>query len=1681
MKRTKTVCFLLVLVTLLTTIAPSVAFAADGARESTAVSGYAYDTADRVNLSGVADINTLSALPASGEYKITDAEGLMMLASLVNGSGSTAPLKGVTVYLAKDIDMTDKAWVPIALFCGTFDGQGYQIQNLRMFETDVATVSLFAAVQGAVIKNLILDESCYFYDNGTSSAALAAPLVGKMINDSALTTADGYANVIKNIRSDANVYSQYGTASGLIGSAPGAASVALIQNCTNNGSVSADNRMAAGILGRNTTYDGTVGNISVQSCVNNGSIYGESKASGIVTDITGSSTEAKKLEINGCINYGAVSASTASGYAGAILCTVRYIYQYVGNCQNYGNISAYQSYGIWGEYVSDNGVSTDIISQNFTDNADYTLRPELIGYQVENMEGNTDTEHQSIRFIASIDSLGYSAVGFRVEVKETGALGDTVKTYERDCEYVYESLSGMDDGTKIDYTAEEYRPGGYLFAIVIEDIPASEGRLSFDVTPYCIKDGNKAYGASASCNHIIGDLEEFDDETWETENMKNLTNGSWFDSFKTLSSDWTVTTKEASDRISVTDKDETLYIENPESAGSKYEVFVKRETSNSENFEAEFKLKIDYYGGDNGIYLNYNGKRLVIYLFESKLRIGSGSKPDSHLVYTDIGYDWHTYRVVVNDNVASLWLDGMFMTTALVETWGSVSGTPTMAFFNYAINEYNPAKMQIEYASYTNLASDDLTITSPTARETVGTGNTDVIVTSALSSTLVASGIDVEFYLNGISAGKVTAASSVSMTFAALTPGVYSVYTKCGDKTSAERIFAVAASVDEGTNVVYSSTENLQSSYVLKYTVDGDGTVTAGDGLSRLNLHYADSKLTYVTSNGDQTIDAGNGDYIAVVDGGAAWLYRDGKMITSFILPYDSTCTNTVATEGSISNLTVEAHNATLFAKDFSNSASYNADPGYIPYEYALEFEYTAGREASVNFTDGAYLLSLKFASDGTVSGLVAPQKMAYVETLFTAQGSNLYRVYVSLGIAQIYVNNVWVKSLRLPDSIAARNLSVSGTGIGMLQFRESNDLFFYEGTPSDSDWDNYFDADIVNGVKKEDYHLLKTYSQNTTVSATVDLSAVTSGEFSLVTRYGLRTSTDESAIGKALYAGYADGCYHIRVNSTVLASTSANISGAVTLTLAVDGSAVTLSCNGTAVLSAILTGGVLNGWGNAGYYDTTDSAVLTSFAYEGDGNALSNTTTHYVANDHTVGIIEYEETVYVYGEKTILTFDADDDEAYTSTTLQSYNSYNTIVLESGKTLMVVRKRNASGGLCYYAYLSSDGGVTYEEGPFRVQEDFNPYRFTMNGKVMQAESGRVFFVSGETEDENIGMLWIYYSDDEGRTWQKSSSVFKQSTTGLNLQEGMIVELGNGKFRMYARNDCGFLYYSDSADNGETWSMKLCPSNFASVVSAFNVVKDKSTGAIYLAWEYNNTNDNIVVQYPRSRVGLAVSYDNAETWYYVGDIDEQEQLSYGTWVHMNIGVFTTGNDVYVTVAKKLDSDIWYNYMVRIAKDSIVPMVRFNEIHALRKPSDTNTLAEQYDMRATLVISSDGKQIYASGDFYSGDGDKSAICADAVASLLGGTLTTVDGNSVITIGAQQYTFDAGKITLDTLIETFGFAKGVSDTGAVILTRILNVSDWNRLAVHAGLQMVADGLVLYTDANGAPNAGRGDVVTW
>lgn len=1161
----------------------------------------------------------------------------------------------------------------------------------------------------------------------------------------------------------------------------------------------------------------------------------------------------------------------------------------------------------------------------------------------------------------------------------------------------------------------------------------------------------------------------FEPLTDDTKYDGSKVNGTWFDSFKNnTNSNW-------ASRVNgkMTFSNGQMHVTSSSSSDT---VEAFRSVFSSDHFEAEARIKVDDYGTSNAFYIAMNGKRAIVYLLESKIRIGidreDENEPRAEFVYVDVGYDWHTYKFCGHNGLVDLYMDGVLLKTFKMQASGSASG---IAFYASAAFEHTPTTMHVEYASYTVLSNSALTITSPKGGATVGTGVSNVGVTAKVSSSLVSQNETVSFYLNGIFAGSVKSNAPVpSVMLKDLAPGVYTVYAKCGDTVSSECVFYIKDEADaEGAEPVYSTSSKLQSGYVLKFKLNGNGALQAGDGYYPLKLSFSNGKLTYKTLDGDETVTAGNGDYIAVVDGGVAWIYCNGRILGSYRMPYES-CGTTVVTDGGVSNLTVEKHTGTLLQKNYTGAVAESFDPGVIPYNYALEFEYTKGHDLALSMSEGAFFLNLAFAADGTVKGTVAPLLTPFEQVLTQVKdGTHLYRVSVSNGIGQLFADNVWIASWKLPRTVADRNLYLNGSGIGMLRITEIKDLFYFSADRTDADWNDYFappkvkENDIVN-IKTDwesESRTLKLFSKNTTVSATLDLTANTTGCFYLIANYfnGLDNYAPTGVV-----AGYDFDakCFKMGWNLKNLTkrgtATIPTTKTKVVLTLTVIDQKVTLYCDGTVVAEADYN---LNGWGNAGYSNALKNGTFKSFTYEGDGNPLVDSATTLIKDRHTCCIYELNNKTYIVAESGYRYTTNDGGNNFSLAGRSDRLDFHAVVLKSGKILSIKRVVEGDGMKYYQAWITSDNGTTFK-GPYRIHTDKNTYRFTMNGRVTQMSNGRVIFVSGECKNENedIGGLRVYYSDDEGVTWKESSNELNYETTGQNLQEGVVIELPDGTVRLYARNDGGFLVYTESKDNGKTWDLQIKASNFPSVVSAFYVNRDVNSSDVYMAWEYNCINDSAIIQFPRTRIGLAVSRDGCQTWDYVGDIDESGDIGPTDFSHWNIGVWTTTDSVYVTSGKTKADGLWYNNTVRISKDTIKASARFNSLHGPFSNPTKDPEGMQLWVSSVLAISPTTGRVYASGDYYhvaNVNGKRTMLTVEMIASFLHGAVTVEGNAATVTLGTAEYVFTAGSktalingeavemtfeatmengmvsITVEDLDNLFGLTARKTEHGAIVLT--------------------------------------------
>ncbi len=291
-----------------------------------------------VDLSGVADITTLAdtATPDATSYKITNAEGLVKLSVLVD-NGNT--FNGINVYLANDVDMSGVSFTPIGYaFCdvgvdlttrsfqGLFDGQGHKITNLAvsLSENTRSGLGLFGCAEGAIIRNLIIDESCSFTLNvnngynavgafiGYSTTNCGASFVKNVVNRASVTGPTHSAGIVgRGGRINVSYYTNYGhikSSGNSVASVSGYGVNGNLSHSVNYGTV--EGTRAGGFTTRTNNAN------TYENLVNYGAVLSPVTAAGILGEFESSTTP--NATVKRCRNYGAVCSTDGDAILGSI-------------------------------------------------------------------------------------------------------------------------------------------------------------------------------------------------------------------------------------------------------------------------------------------------------------------------------------------------------------------------------------------------------------------------------------------------------------------------------------------------------------------------------------------------------------------------------------------------------------------------------------------------------------------------------------------------------------------------------------------------------------------------------------------------------------------------------------------------------------------------------------------------------------------------------------------------------------------------------------------------------------------------------------------------------------------------------------------------------------------------------------------------------------------------------------------------------------------------------------------------------------------------------------------------------------------------------------------------------------------------------------------------------------------
>ena len=178
------------------------------------------------------------------------------------------------------------------------------------------------------------------------------------------------------------------------------------------------------------------------------------------------------------------------------------------------------------------------------------------------------------------------------------------------------------------------------------------------------------------------------------------------------------------------------------------------------------------------------------------------------------------------------------------------------------------------------------------------------------------------------------------------------------------------------------------------------------------------------------------------------------------------------------------------------------------------------------------------------------------------------------------------------------------------------------------------------------------------------------------------------------------------------------------------------------------------------------------------------------------------------------------------------------IWLADGELGLIYIEKEATEVANIYIRRSQDNGITWGE-PQRITDAPQGYSITSSGhRVLRLSTGRILLPVGYSatlndvygSDRAIGYVW--YSDDEGRTWQRSSDALTLPYAAL---EPSVAELENGNILLSLRTrEERVIYQSISTDGGSTWAQPV-KIGIQSPSATNTVMRIPATGDVALFW------------------------------------------------------------------------------------------------------------------------------------------------------------------------------------------------------------------------------------------------------
>ncbi len=159
---------------------------------------------------------------------------------------------------------------------------------------------------------------------------------------------------------------------------------------------------------------------------------------------------------------------------------------------------------------------------------------------------------------------------------------------------------------------------------------------------------------------------------------------------------------------------------------------------------------------------------------------------------------------------------------------------------------------------------------------------------------------------------------------------------------------------------------------------------------------------------------------------------------------------------------------------------------------------------------------------------------------------------------------------------------------------------------------------------------------------------------------------------------------------------------------------------------------------------------------------------------------------------------------------------------------------------------ADDKSFPKENEVFCLSKHLKSYYVINNDRVLKTLSGRLIipaarhraaYTDAGLSFDAIGTVQVFYSDDDGASWNEASGSISLPTTShsrTGLQEPGAYELPSGVLCLFARTDRMCQYESFSLDNGIMWTPAQA-SNFSSPDSPMKIARNPYNGRYYAVW------------------------------------------------------------------------------------------------------------------------------------------------------------------------------------------------------------------------------------------------------